>query len=71
MLRILDVFAGMKERSAVKAAVHIPGVRHIVSLNDTQEAVILFHSDLTGIRSTALLLFVIGLFSQQGCDLLV
>ena len=31
VLRIFDVLARVQERSAIKAAVHIPGVRNIVS----------------------------------------
>ena len=34
VLRIFDVLARVQERSAIKAAVHIPGVRNIVSLDD-------------------------------------
>lgn len=56
--------------TCIKAAVHIPGVRNIVSLDDPQESVILLHSVLSGIRSTALLLLG-GILTQQIGDLLV
>ena len=49
VLRIFDVLARVQERSAIKAAVHIPGVRNIVSLDDPQESVILLHSVLSSI----------------------
>ena len=71
VLRILDVLTGMKKRSAIKAVVHIPCVRNVVPLDDAQQAVILLYTILTGIRTTALLLFLIGVTTQQGCDLLV
>ena len=70
VLRIFDVLARVQERSAIKAAVHIPGVRNIVSLDDPQESVILLHSVLSGIRSTALLLLG-GILTQLIGDLLV
>ena len=66
VLRIFDVLARVQERSAIKAAVHIPGVRNIVSLDDPQEAVSLLHSVLSGIRSTALLLLCVIITHQIG-----
>lgn len=71
VLRILDVLARVEERSAIKAIVHIPGVRDIVPLNDSQEAVVLFHTFLTGIWSAALSFILSRLLTQQDCDLLV
>jgi len=72
VFRVLDILAGVKERYAIEAPVHISGMRDIVSADYSQQPVILPDSDfLFAGLSTPVGFIHVGMLSQQCLDLLV
>ena len=73
VLRVLDILAGMEERSSVEAPIDISGVRNIMPGNDFHQPVVLAKEHLAPILSASFTLggrreqlFPLLLDSQQG-----